>query len=168
MKTMKRKEFIKQSVLLAGGATIAPAYLPNMITNSPNERINIAVIGISGKRKNVRGMINGRGMTHIEIYAGIPNVTVKTLCDVDERLFTGAASTVEKLFGSKPNTVFDFRKLLDDKDLDVISIATPDHWHALMTVWHARQARMYMSKNLSVITFPKAVKWWRLQENITE
>lgn len=129
---------------------VAPAYIRNMITNSPNERINIAVVGISGQRKNVRGMINGRGMVHINTYAEIPNVAVTTICDVDERLFPNVVATVEKFFGAKPKTEFDFRRLLDDKDIDVISIATPDHWHALMTVWACQAGKdVYVEKPVS-------------------
>ena len=147
MKPIKRKEFIKQSALAAGSAFAAPAYLPGMISNSPNERVNIAVAGISGQRNRVRGMINGRGIVHINTYAAIPNVTVKTLCDVDERLFPGMVSTVEKLFGATPDTETDFRRLLDNKDIDVISIATPDHWHALMSVWACQAGKdVYVEK----------------------
>ncbi|MGB4293933.1 MAG: Gfo/Idh/MocA family oxidoreductase [Bacteroidales bacterium] len=147
---MKRKEFIRSSAMAAGVAFAAPAYLRRMISDSPNERINIAVIGISGQRKNVRGMINGRGMVHINTYAGIPNVAVTTICDVDERLFPNVVATVEKLFGSKPKTEVDFRRLLDDKDIDVVSIATPDHWHALMTVWACQAGKdVYVEKPVS-------------------
>jgi len=147
---MKRKEFIKQSALVTGGVVTAPAYLPHMITRSPNERINIAVVGISGQRKNVRGMINGRGIVHVNTYANIPNVAVTTLCDVDERLFAGMSGVVEKHFGIKPGTETDFRNLLDDKDIDVISIATPDHWHALMTVWACQAGKdVYVEKPVS-------------------
>ncbi len=147
---MRRKEFIKKSVLTMGATFAAPAYLRNMISDSPNERINIAVIGISGQRKNVRGMINGRGIVHVNTYAEIPNVAVTTICDVDERLFPGMVATVERLFGAKPKTEFDYRKVLEDKDIDVISIATPDHWHALMTVWACQAGKdVYVEKPVS-------------------
>ncbi|MGQ9621282.1 MAG: Gfo/Idh/MocA family protein [Bacteroidales bacterium] len=147
---MKRKDFIRRSALAAGTIFTAPAYLRNMISDSPNERINIAVIGISGQRKNVRGMINGRGMVHINTYAEIPNVAVTTICDVDERLFPNVVSAVEKHFGAKPKTEVDFRKLLDNKEIDVISIATPDHWHALMTVWACQAGKdVYVEKPVS-------------------
>ena len=128
MKPIGRKDFIRQTASLAGGAIVAPAYVRNMISKSPNEKINIAILGISGQRKNVRGMINGRGMVHINTYAEIPDVAVTTICDVDERLFPGVESTVEKLFGAKPKRETDFRKVLEDKDIDVVSIASPDHW----------------------------------------
>ena len=52
---------------------------------------------------------------------------------MDERLFPGNIKIIEEKFGAAPKTEFDFRKVLEDKDIDVISIATPDHWHALMT-----------------------------------
>ncbi len=147
---MKRREFVNKSASAAGGVMAAPAFIKNMITRSPNERINVALAGISGDRVKVRGMINGRGRVHINTYAEIPNVTINTICDVDERLFPGVIATVEKLFGAKPKTEIDFRKLLDDKDIDVISIATPDHWHALMTVWACQAGKdVYVEKPVS-------------------
>ena len=147
---MKRRQFVNKSAAAAGGVITAPAFIKNMITRSPNERINIALAGISGDRVKVRGMINGRGIVHINTYAKIPNVAISTICDVDERLFPGVVSTVEKLFGVKPKTETDFRNILDDKDIDVVSIATPDHWHALMTVWACQAGKdVYVEKPVS-------------------
>ena len=147
---MKRRQFVNKSAAAAGGVITAPAFVRNMITRSPNERINIALAGISGDRVKVRGMINGRGIVHINTYAKIPNVAISTICDVDERLFPGVVSTVEKLFGAKPKTETDFRNILDDKDIDVVSIATPDHWHALMTVWACQAGKdVYVEKPVS-------------------
>ncbi len=147
---MKRRQFVNKSTAAAGGVITAPAFIKNMITRSPNERINIALAGISGDRVKVRGMINGRGIVHINTYAKIPNVAISTICDVDERLFPGVVSTVEKLFGAKPKTETDFRNILDDKDIDVVSIATPDHWHALMTVWACQAGKdVYVEKPVS-------------------
>jgi predicted dehydrogenase len=59
---------------------------------------------------------------------------VTTLCDVDERLFPPVVAEVEKLYGSKPKTEYDYRKVLDNKDIDAVSVCTPDHWHALITI----------------------------------
>lgn len=147
MNTMTRKKFIATSALASGGIFTAPAFVKSMVSDSPNERINIGLAGISGNRVKVRGMINGRGIVHVNAYADIPNVRVKTICDVDERLFAGMSKTVEEKFGQKPETVIDFRKMLEDKDIDVISIATPDHWHALMTVWACQAGKdVYVEK----------------------
>ena len=66
-------------------------------------------------------MIGGRGMVHVNTYADIPNVRVAAICDVDERLLPAVSAEVEKLFGQKPRTEVDFRKLIEDKDIDIIS-----------------------------------------------
>ena len=150
MKTIHRRKFIKESAATAGGIMVAPAYIRSMITNSPNERVNIALAGISGKRPSVRGIISGRGIAHINGYAAVPNAVITKVCDVDERLFPGVVADVEKLYGAKPKTEVDFRKLCDDKDIDVISIATSDHWHALQTIWACQAGKdVYVEKPVS-------------------
>lgn len=150
MKPIQRREFIKNSATLSGGLVIAPAYIPNLISDSPNERINIALAGISEKRKLERGMISGRGRVHIANYSEIPNVRIKTICDVDERLFPDVEATIEEKFGTKPKTEFDFRRILEDKDIDAVSLATPDHWHALHSVWACQAGKdVYVEKPAS-------------------
>jgi predicted dehydrogenase len=147
MKTIRRRDFIKSTAGTAGGIIAGPAYIKNMLTNSPNERVNIALAGISGNRPRVRGMISGRGIAHINGYSKVPNAIITTVCDVDERLFPGVVDNVEKLFGARPKTEVDFRKLCDNKDIDVISIATPDHWHALHTIWACQAGKdVYVEK----------------------
>ncbi len=135
METIARRKFLKDSVSLTTAAFVAPSYIKNMISESPNERVNIAVVGLGGERDRVRGIIRGRGIAHIREYAKMTNVKVKTVCDVDERLFPNISKEVEELFGTKPGTEIDFRNILADKDIDIVSLATPDHWHALQTVW---------------------------------
>lgn len=147
MKPIIRREFVKQSAAIAGGFVVAPAYIPNLISDSPNERINVALVGISGERKLERGMIKGRGRVHVANYAEIPNVKIKTICDVDERLFPTVVDTIEEKFGAKPKTEVDFLKILEDKDIDAVSLATPDHWHALHTVWACQAGKdVYVEK----------------------
>ena len=150
MKPIQRREFIRGSAAIAGGVVFAPAYIPSMISDSPNERVNIAVIGIAGERERDRGIIRGRGIVHIQNYAEIPNVRVKTVCDVDENLFPQNVKMVEELYGTKPTTEVDFRKVLEDKDIDIVSLATPDHWHALQTVWACQAGKdVYVEKPVS-------------------
>ena len=60
---------------------------------------------------------------------------VAYLCDVDERLYPDGVPTSKRSPATSPQTFFDIRKLLEQKDLDAVSIATPDHWHALPTIW---------------------------------
>ena len=144
---MDRRKFIKNSGYTTGMMTVAPVVINDFVSNSPNDTLNVAVVGVSGKRPRVRGMIGGRGMVHIKNYAEIPNVRVTAICDVDERLFPAAIDEVEKLYGNTPRTEVDFRKLIEDKDIDIISVATPDHWHALHTIWACQAGKdVYVEK----------------------
>src|SRR5450759_1319072 len=157
MKTIHRRKFIKESASSAGGIMVAPAYLKNMITNSPNERVNIGLAGISGTRLvpsifkyGIRGMISGRGIAHINGYSKVPNAIITKICDVDERLFPAVVENIEKIYGARPQTEVDIRKLIDDKDIDVISLAIPDHWHALATIWACQAGKdVYVEKPVS-------------------
>jgi predicted dehydrogenase len=126
-----RREFIDSSAKTA--ATLAAV---GAVTNSfaqgktklnqkgANDRINVAVVGI-----------RSRGMNHCEEWTKIPGVQVHTLCDVDENLFAERVARVEKMQGVAPKTEVDIRRLLENKDIDAISIATTNHWHALASIW---------------------------------
>jgi len=104
-----------------------------------NEQVNVAVVGF-----------HGRGRSHINAFARMPNVRVAALCDADERLFPEAVAVVEKLGGYRPATEPDVRRLLERKDIDAISIATPDYWHALMTIWACQAGKdVYVEKPVS-------------------
>jgi predicted dehydrogenase len=106
---------------------------------SPNDAINVAVIGI-----------RGRGQSHYTSFAKIPNVNVVTLCDVDERLFSYALTNLSRFTSRKPKLETDLRRVLDDKDVHVVSIATPDHWHALATIWACQAGKdVYVEKPTS-------------------
>jgi predicted dehydrogenase len=106
---------------------------------SPSDTINIGVVGF-----------RGRGSAHYNAFARIPGVRVAYLCDVDERLFAPAVAEIEKIGGYRPQTETDIRKLLEKQDLDAISIATPDHWHALMTIWGCQAGKdVYVEKPCS-------------------
>ena len=123
---------------------------------SPSDTINIGVVGF-----------RGRGSAHYNAFARIPGVRVAYLCDVDERLFAPAVAEIEKIGGYRPQTETDIRKLLEKQDLDAISIATPDHWHALMTIWGARRAKMSMSKSPAPTPCGKAARWSRPRGSTT-
>jgi predicted dehydrogenase len=129
-----RRDFVK-----AAAAAAAPAVRPLWGQTSPNNTVNIGVVGF-----------RGRGRDHYRAFARIPGVRVAYLCDIDERLFAPAQDEIEKLAGYRPQTIVDIRKLLEKKDLDAISIATPDHWHALMTIWACQAGKdVYVEKPVS-------------------
>ncbi len=140
MKSLKRREFIRKSIIVSGGVAIgAPAYIKGYVQNKPSDMVNVAVSGI-----------NSRGGAHISNFTKIKNSRVVALCDVDQNLFPGMVSNIEKQGGVKPRTVVDFRELLDDKDIDAVSIAVPDYWHSLQTIWACQAGKdVYVEKPLS-------------------
>lgn len=119
-----RRNFIKKTSLAAGAIAAAPmiSYGKNSILGA-NDRVNFAVLGI-----------RSRGHAHRDSIASCKNAHVKTICDVDDRYFPEFSSKVEEQFGKKPKWEKDFRRILEDKDIDVITIATPEHWHAPMAL----------------------------------
>jgi predicted dehydrogenase len=131
---MKRRSFIKSTTKTGLAIVATPTILTGNGWKGANDRVNVAVIGI-------RGM----GQSHIKAYQGLKNVNVAALCDVDENLF---AERVKNHFTDKnlksPKLYSDLRKLYEDKDIDAVSITTPNHWHTLAAIW-AIQAGKHVS-----------------------
>jgi predicted dehydrogenase len=125
----KRREFIKTSVIGSAGIAIGGLGLSAKTYGSiigSNDRLNVALIGI-----------RNQGGFHIERWCTISkthNVKLKTLCDADERLFDSRSKKVMDLTGEKPVLEWDMYKVFDDKEIDAVSIVTPNHWHALATI----------------------------------
>ncbi len=119
MSSSNRRDFLKKSAMTLGAIVAAPAVKSGFAQNKPSNQINVAVVGFGG-----------RGKAHYREFAKQKNVKVVALCDADERLFSRGVKDVEKTAGYRPKTYYDIRKLLENKDIDAISIATPDHWHA--------------------------------------
>jgi len=125
-KTISRRSFMKRSM----GATLSAATGLSLWGNSSswagaNDRVRVAVVGIRG---------HGFG-SHIRSYPLLQNVEVAAICDVDENLFGERLKWFERNGRPVPKTYVDIRKLLEDKSIDAISVATPNHWHALAGVW---------------------------------
>ncbi|MCI0379345.1 MAG: Gfo/Idh/MocA family oxidoreductase [Gemmataceae bacterium] len=139
---MQRREFLKASAgTLAAGAMGGVAYAApqNQNNGGANERLNIACIGV-----------NGQGMGHVRGYAGRLNCVVTHICDVDTRAAGRAVAAAQKQQDSEPRVVQDIRRLLDDKSIHAVSIATPNHWHALATIWAIQAGKdVYVEKPVS-------------------
>ncbi|MGH9719886.1 MAG: Gfo/Idh/MocA family protein [Bryobacteraceae bacterium] len=137
MESSNRRGFLKDAAV--AGLAAAPAVHKAWGQASPSDQINLGVIGF-----------RGRGRDHIRAFTRIPGVRVAYLCDVDERLFPDAVAEVEKAGGYRPQTFFDMRKLFEQKDLHAVSIAVPDHWHALATIWACQAGKdVYVEKPVS-------------------
>jgi predicted dehydrogenase len=135
-----RRQFLAAGAGLAAAGALAGA-APSISTwgrrrGRRSDELNIAVLGI-----------RGRGNEHIQAFARMDGVRVAALVDPDSRLFAERALKVEALQGSAPAAHQDLRRVLDDPSIDAISIATPDHWHALATVWGCQAGKhVYVEK----------------------
>ena len=138
----KRREFIKKSALGTAGIAIGGMGFSSRSYASiigANERINMAVIGIGG-----------RGGSHINSWCSLKdshNVQLIALCDTDEKFFAERSKTVIDKTGVKPATEWDMRKVFDNRDIHAVSIATPNHWHAMATIWACQAGKhVYVEK----------------------
>jgi len=137
-----RREFLERSALLgAVAASLAVSRTTHAdevktTSKSANDRLRVAVVGV-----------RSRGMNHVSGYLGKNNCEIVAVCDCDEAVITKAMESITKTQGQAPKFYQDFRKLLDDSSIDAISIATPNHWHALMAVWAMRAGKhVYVEK----------------------
>lgn len=128
--------------LAVGGATLFGSRSAAAQTNGrvlgANDRVNVAVIGIRGQGNGLK-----RG------FANLPNVNVKTLCDVDANLAPSRINDpqLKDVPHFRPDFVQDMRRVYDDKDIDAVVIATPNHWHALATIWALQAGKhVYVEK----------------------
>jgi predicted dehydrogenase len=148
MDKLDRRNFLKQSLLGAASLSLFPAAgcrtasppapAPKARVVGANQDIRYAVVGF-----------NGRGQSHIEGFAKVKGTRLVALCDVDQAVL-GRETQKCSNRGEQVKGYTDVRKLLEDQSIDVVSFATPNHWHALGTIW-AVQAGMdvYVEKPVS-------------------
>ncbi|WP_416868117.1 MAG: Gfo/Idh/MocA family protein [Imperialibacter sp.] len=135
----ERREFIKKTALGTVGLSFAMSARSYGSILGANDRVNFAVVGA-----------NSRGRAHISAISKVNNASLGYLCDVDSRVFDSAGAHIEKAMGKKAKTEKDFRKLLENKYVDAITIATPEHWHAPMGIMGANAGKhVYIEKPCS-------------------
>ncbi len=104
-----------------------------------NDKVTLAIMGVRGQ---------GRGLT--DRFASLPDTEIAYLCDIDENVFARAAKIVEERKGRPAKRISDIRRALDDKDVDAVVIATPDHWHAPATILACQAGKdVYVEKPAS-------------------
>ena len=114
---MKRRQFVKTVSSATMG--IVGARAPLFAKRSPGEKVVVCVMGL-----------NGRGTVLAKTFAKTPNAEVASVCDVDATVLAKAAAAVSEAQGKAVKSMGDFRRALDDKSIDALVIAAPDHWHA--------------------------------------
>jgi predicted dehydrogenase len=147
---MDRRHFLQRTAAATAGLALASPGRARA-QKSANDTVNVAIIGLRGSNKgHPTWTARGRGQDHYEHLARISNVRITHVVDVDERHFNDSLSFVKQKFGGDPKTETDFRRVLDDKEVDAVTIATPDHWHALMTIWACQAGKdVYVEKPIS-------------------
>lgn len=119
-----RRIFLKNTITTAAGVGLVSSLSGSMLSCSANDKINVGLIGC-----------NGMGFADLTAFLGNPEVECIALCDIDATVLAKRAAEVEKLRGKKPANLYsDWRKLIDNKDIDVVIVGTPDHWHCLQMV----------------------------------
>ncbi len=144
MEKLSRRRLVEDSLALltvtaAGSSAMLPVRAGAQRRVSPSERLRIAVVGV-----------HGQGRSHVGAYAGMDDVEIVAICDADTACFGPALEIVQKAGKRTPETVQDVRRILDRKDIDCITSATPNHWHALVAIWAMQAGKdVYIEKPAS-------------------
>jgi len=119
-----RRTFLKNSAFTAAGLAIAPVLTGFGKPVAPSDKVKIGLIGC-----------NGQGWSNLSAYLENPMTECIALCDIDDAVLRRRAGNVEKIRGAKPAGLYkDWRRVIDNKDVDLVIIGTPDHWHCLQMV----------------------------------
>jgi predicted dehydrogenase len=145
MHWMSRREFLHESALWSAALAAVSQFKTSEVEaaqNQPtdaNAQLRVAVIGVKG-----------RGREHLSGFAGKNGCIITTVCDCDTQFADAASKQVEKAQGKAPKFEQDLRKVMDDKNIDIVSIATPNHWHALAAIWAMQAGKdVYVEKPVS-------------------
>jgi predicted dehydrogenase len=119
-----RRTFLDGLAVGVAGAAISSTAKSYAQIIGSNDRVNFAINGL-----------NGRGYAHLDaLKANAKSARITHVCDVDSTILAKFCGAAEKQLGYAPAAEGDFRKVLESKDVDAITVATPDHWHAPMAV----------------------------------
>ena len=133
MKSLDRRHFLGAAATSAAALSMASS---TRAQGAGSSQIRCAVLGV-----------NGRGKAHISSIEKAEGAQVALLCDPDSKVLSKCAKEFEDRYGRKVDTETDLRRVFDRKDIDVASIATPNHWHALATIWACQAGKdVYVEK----------------------
>ncbi len=143
MSKYTRLQFIYNSSKILAGASLVSVGISGFAKGqkviSPNDKISIGLIGC-----------NGVGWVDLMAHLAIKEVQCLALCDIDDGVLQSRLNEIEKRTGTRPTGYKDFRHLLDRKDIDAVIIGTPDHWHALLTIFATEAGKdVYVEKPLA-------------------
>lgn len=143
MSKRNRRQFLEDSMFAAAAAAAASSapglFAEESQSSSPNGKLGVAVVGVKG-----------RGGSHIGAFAGRKDTEILYVCDADREIGGKRVPEIGKRQGRDPQFVEDLRKVLEDKRVDIVSIATPNHLHALQSIWAIQAGKdVYVEKPVS-------------------
>jgi predicted dehydrogenase len=144
MSKQSRREFLENSMLatvaaMGASAAVSPQAQAAPGSKSPNERLRIAVLGV-----------HGRGRSHIGGFGRRNDCQIAAVVDPDEAVGGKRAEETSKKYGYKVDFYQDLRKVMDDDSIDIVTIATPNHWHSLAGIWAIQSGKdVYVEKPVS-------------------
>ncbi len=145
MSTRTRRQFLEDSMFAAAAAVAANSATSAFAVDEkpkfkgPNEKLGVAVVGCGG-----------RGGDHLKTFASRPDTEVLYVVDVDANIGKNRARAVGEKQGREPKVVADMREAFDDKSVDIVTTATPNHWHALVSIWAMQAGKdVYVEKPVS-------------------
>jgi predicted dehydrogenase len=142
MTSFTRRRFLEESLLAATAAAVWPAGLARAADakpapkKCPTERLGVAIVGVGG-----------RGSEHVSQFLANPETEILYIVETDPKIGQLRADRVAKAQGRRPKVVKDMREAFDDKAVDLVSTATPNHWHALTGIWAMQAGKdVYVEK----------------------
>jgi predicted dehydrogenase len=141
--TDSRRSFIRKSALAVGGVGLAgrvgPASFGMIRKPAPSDVVHLGLIGT-----------NSMGFHVLQKHLDLPDARCIAMCDVDHGILEDRANTIREKYDQKPQLYHDFRKMLENKDIDAVIISTPDHWHCLPTVYACEAGKdVYVEKPMA-------------------
>jgi predicted dehydrogenase len=138
---MNRRKFIERTAMTSAGIGMA-SVIPSKVWASeiaPSDNLNVGLVGC-----------NSMGFGDLEQHLSNPGVSCIALCDIDDTVLNNRATQVKKTYGQSPKLYKDFRKMLEQKDIDAVIVGTPDHWHCLITVYALQAGKhVYVEKPMA-------------------
>ena len=138
---MNRRKFIRKTAITSAGIGMA-SVIPSKVWSSeipPSDSLNVALVGC-----------NSMGFGILQHHLSNPGVNCVAMCDIDYSVLNNRASEVRKSFIQSPAIYKDFRKMLEQKDIDAVIVGTPDHWHCLISVYALQSGRnVYVEKPMA-------------------
>jgi len=133
MSNVSRRTFIHSSLATGAAISASPTFARDL---SPNDKINVACIGV-----------NGRGDGVMRVFAGQKDVAITHICDISQSVRESRAKALEQQTGLKPKITDNYEDVLKAKDVDAVMIATPEHWHAIMAIRACQEGKdVYVEK----------------------